>query len=128
MADIDECIPNFATPKPLPHPQQTVCAFDNLDLTPEKKQYRSEISRLSENNDHLLSRPIINSTARTQLKIEELRNKKGKPMKSLPVDTLCQSSDVLKVFILELEDVWGITVTLLCRQSMYHLTLDSIQT
>ena len=125
MADIDDCIPNLATPKPLPHPQQTVCVFSNLDLTPEKKPCRSELTTLNEKNDHILSRPIINSTARTQLKIEELRNKKGKTIKSLPVDTLYQSSDVIKVIY---RKCWTIAVTLLCRQSMYHLTLDNIQT
>jgi len=125
MADIDECIPSFATPKPLPHPQQAVCVFNNLDLTPEKKQCRSEITRLSENNDHLLSRPIINSTARTQLKIEELRSEKEKIIKSLPVETLYQSSDVLKVLY---KRYWTIVITLVRRQSMYHSTLDSIQT
>lgn len=96
MADVDECIPNFATPKPLPHPQQAPCIFTKLDLTPEKKRNHPEISRPSGNNDHLLSIPVINSTARTQLKIEEMLCEKGKT-KSLPVDSLCQSSDVLKV-------------------------------
>lgn len=89
-----ECIPSLATPKPLPRPEPLQKAVHNLDLTPEKKP---NVRNVKVRND--LSVPSLNSTAKVQLQIENLKCKKKIPLTYSfdPTMTQCVKSNVLKV-------------------------------
>lgn len=94
-----ECIPSLTTPKPLPRPEPLQKTAYNLDLTPEKKPNVSRHVKV----DNGLSVPTLNSTAKIQLQIENLKCRKKIIVPQAtshffdPTIAQCVKSNVLKV-------------------------------